>query len=144
MRALRSSSAVQALSAALRPKPRLVKRECRTCGNWHTGAYGGCKLCLEIERLRGELWRKGQKKKGLCVACVEKKDRGSGIRCTHHLAYDNEWQQARYADQRAQGLCGYARCQTASESYFCDEHRTAFKAAARSSRRGLRRASRRA
>ena len=120
---MRSASAVQALETMLRPKPRLVRRECRRCGIRHTGVYEGCATCLELERGVAAAWRKGQKLKKLCQACVEKWDRGSISRCTHHLAADNAYQQERIADQREKGLCAYGRCQTATDGeWYCAEH----------------------
>ncbi len=133
---MRSSSAVRALQETLRPKPKLrrVTKYCTHCDGAHSADTLWCSVCKATARSQAFEWRKEQKRRGLCNTCVEKMDRGSIARCTHHLAVDNAWQQARIAEQRAAGLCAWGRCQEPSELHYCDKHRAVINARGRAAR----------
>jgi hypothetical protein len=99
-------------------------RECNRCGGRHRDPrFKWCGPCRDIAAAWHQAYRLDHLARKLCTECVQKKNKQSLRRCAYHLEYDRKYQMKIREDQAAKGLCKYGRCKTATEGYFCDEHR---------------------
>lgn len=97
-------------------------RECSRCGGRHRDPqFRWCGPCRDLTAAYHKAYRHDHIGRKLCPECSQKKSETQ--KCQYHREYADAFMLAMRQDQRAKGLCGYSRCQNASDMFYCDEHR---------------------